>query len=279
VIGVEVLCELWRPTSAQLTGRSCDGDGLDLDVDLGDERSRCRGAEGGLERGDRESRAVGAVNVERCSDGVRSRETCLCGSSVERNVNAGDYEKNCSVCVAGLDEGRRCEDTADVGTNLCETTNVNDVLSALDRLTNGTELARCNNATCAVESDRLDVCRIDVGEEGVVVLGNEELEDVRAVSSAGSRRVGLDQVRELRIELEELAVSTSCESSQAVNDGCRIGASSSVECARSEECAVCEGVILVNLGERGSDEVVLATSGERSRADALAGGVVVDRLA
>ena len=36
VVSVEILCKLWRPTSTELTGLCCDGDRLDLDVNLWD---------------------------------------------------------------------------------------------------------------------------------------------------------------------------------------------------------------------------------------------------
>ena len=72
VVSVQILCELRRPTSAELAGRRGDGDRLDLDVDLGDDRGGGR-AEVRLEDRNGDRGAGGALNVERRGERVAER--------------------------------------------------------------------------------------------------------------------------------------------------------------------------------------------------------------
>jgi hypothetical protein len=269
VVGVQVLRELRRPLGAQLAGGRGDRDRLDLDVDLGDGRRGSR-PEVRLEHRHRQGRSISAVSAEGVGLGEgRGEERRRVASAGSRHVGAGDDGEDRGVRRAERDQRIGREDAAAERAELVETTDVEDARAALDRGGKSAEAGE-SSAGLREEGEGLDVGRVEARELARSRIDDEELE---AAGRVERRAVLLDEGRELRVELEELRVRAGRESETGVCERGRTAVGATEE--DREAAAVGRGV---HLREGGANQVVLAAGGERSRADALAGGVVVDRL-
>jgi len=197
VVSVQILRELRRPASAELAGRCGDGDGLDLDVDLGDDR-RGRRTEVRLEDRDGDRGAGGALNVECRGERVADAEGIRAGRSEaevgQRGVGLHDHED-----VGGRERGRREGAGAGVpSAELVEATDVENAVATLVSLARNRE-AR-DGRSGREERDVLDERLIHGGGERT--SGDDEVLEGSAA---------LDSSRHLGVEAHEATVGARGE--------------------------------------------------------------------
>ncbi len=260
VIGVEVLREFRRPASAELAGCGRDGDGLDLDVDLGDGRRRC--LEVRLKRGDSQDSAGALVDRESVSESHRDPR----GTSRRKRVGAGvgDLEDGLDVRAVERVGG---EDATGEVTALVEAAEVEDALAGLVGLT------PLSDAVVGVKAEDRDLLRgeeVDLRERSDEVLDREEAEgDVESV--------GREVVLDLTV-VAELASVGAREVSDGLHDGIRHEGVTSAG-PRTERASREGGGAAVDLGVADVDEVVHTAGRQRAGLNALTCRVVVDGLA
>ncbi len=125
-----------------------------------------------------------------------SSTACICARHDSKNNGSGRTRGKKWV---------RCEDAARERAILVETTDVEDVLAALEGLSWHCETRSCESRSVVrVESDLLDLLEVSVGREGCRVE-EDELELAGAVESTIGC-VGLDEACHLWVELEEATV-------------------------------------------------------------------------
>ena len=264
VVSIQILRQLRRPSSTQLTGVGHNRHALDLDVDLRNRRRRA-GTEIRLE-GRNNERVAGVGRTIECS--IQRFGDLDSSSSTFINRPRHDHQHT-GVRIAGLDQTIWRPRRPIPRTDLVQATNVSRC-AALNRLPLGI-VSDILVPKLGRNRKFLHQGQISVTELGCASLETDNDRLINSLSrGAAGAGVALNRGGELRIELNEPCIGASRD--QLITNGERAGIAKRAgrQKRNNRRC-------LVNTRVARTRQVVLAAHTERTGSNTLARRAVVDR--